>query len=391
MGWAVLGAITVIGLVFFSLSEDNPETLSITAEDPTQKIVTSTTFQVESKMSQVNSNSFQGNIENISINNENKPISLIQKADAVTETEETLDVILYELNGDQSAAIDSSKNMFSGANNKVSRLDFATNTLTTWTLPNDQHLSSEFADVDSSGFYYFGMRNNFANENKLAKLDHTTNIFTEWVIPVSVVRVSIDSSDNIYILSNSQLDPESNERVFLRKLDTNTNTLTKYILPAGVSPFPGPIHFTMNDSGIFHFISTSNSDIFKFDINTDSITLWENPSVASLSGIGANSMGKIYFGERFQFRNQIAELDPSTNILKEWLIPFSGTPRIIAVDDEGKVFYGEKFTRFIPSTNTFTQWELEAEVTLETLSDGTILIVESTDFQLVSSPIPPAP
>ena len=112
MGWAVLGVITVIGLVFFSLSDDSPETLSVTVEEPTRRIITSTTFQAESQSSKVISNSFQGNIENISINNENKPISLIQKADAITETEEILDVILYDLNGGQSSTIDSSKNRY---------------------------------------------------------------------------------------------------------------------------------------------------------------------------------------------------------------------------------------------------------------------------------------
>ena len=69
------------------------------------------------------------------------------------------------------------------------------------------------------------------------------------------------SSSNIYILSDTTEDPEFGERVFLRKLDTNTNTLTKYILPAGVSPFPSFESFTLNDSGIFHFISSSHSEV----------------------------------------------------------------------------------------------------------------------------------
>jgi len=106
--WVILGIITISGVAIIGLYENSPETISITVSEPTERTITSTTFQAESQSSKVISNSYQGVSETNSISNHDESISLIQKADAITATEERLDVIRYELNGGESSAIDNS-------------------------------------------------------------------------------------------------------------------------------------------------------------------------------------------------------------------------------------------------------------------------------------------
>jgi len=148
-----------------------------------------------------------------------------------------------------------------------------------------------------------------------------------------------------------------------------------------------PNFLTIDDSDILYFITFDSRDsknkLIKFNPNTNALTVWIVPNESD-GQIGLSSDGKIYFGENFNFRHKIAELDPATNILKEWTNPFNEGIRGVIVDSSGNVFFGSSFTRFVPSTNTFTQWSLGVDNFLESTSDGKIIGDERRSVFIVS-------
>jgi len=290
---------------------------------------------------------------------------LIQKAEAITSTQDTLSVTQYNPanNLQQNHAFDSSGNGFAGLRNKVGRVDITSNTQTTWTLPNDQTVRGNEGGiggaVDSSEFYYFVIQTIESPINyKIAKLNHNTDTFTEWPVSDVVQSLTIDSSDNLYFT----FDSAGAGQVFFNKLDTNTNTLTSFVLPAEV---PFNVGFVRTqDSGFFYFdtAAASGVGILRFNPATNQITHWSGfPNNIGVPKAIGNS-GEIYFGSSPPFRENLAELNTSTNLLREWTIPFDdfGGVGAAVVDSSGNVFFGENsggFLRFVPSTNTFTQWQ----------------------------------
>lgn len=475
----------------FGLSEDTSESVSTTVSKPTERTITSTTFQAESQLNPIVSNSFLGSSEINSISNSDNYIpTLIQKADAITADQNELSVTRYSFQDNlrSGVALDSSGNIFAGGSNKVGRIDVTTNTQTTWTIPNDQGFRHN-GIVDSNGFYYFTISDS-DSQHKIVKLDHTTDIFTEWNVPPSneyrQIYLKIDSLDNIFrdvnfhitdplenlnvfvtnisrgehsnfisitstggfatisldIISPSgdtletisdtvdsngitryewrlsddlesgtytvivqdsfgtaaqttfSLNPDTisnppigdtseitTKRVFLEKFNPVSNTLTYYSYP---SEFTSEIYLfeTLDSLGNLYFV-LSNSKILKLNPTTNAMTVWADLPT-SPRGLAVDSLGKIYFGERFNFRDKIAELDPSTNVLKEWTIPFKNRiDNNIVVDSSGNIFFGESLTRFVPSTNTFTQWG-SSNLDDLSISDGKIIGVAGSAVQIVS-------
>lgn len=385
--WAVLGAIAVIGIISFGLYDDSPEIISTTVSEPTERLLVPTIFQAESQSSKVIPKSFHASSEINSISNNDSIPTLIQKADAITSDQNEISVTQYTFQNrlERGVTVDDSGNMFAGGSNKVGRIDVTANTQTTWTIPNDQNFGNG-GDVDSTGFLYFGLSvqeqaGGFGNGGiiKIAKLNHNTDIFTEWTIPITtqccdIRDLIIDSSDNVYY-------SDINSPEFLAKLNPSTNVVTKYFVPEDEDEDPilrlsKPNKLTIDDSDILYFITYDYEDskfkLIKFDPNTNALTVWIVPNESD-GDIGLSSDGKIYFGENFQFRHKIAELDPSTNVLKEWTNPFDESIGDVIVDGSGNVFFASDFYRFVPSTNTFTQWDLGTRNFIEINSDGEII------------------
>lgn len=362
----------------FSLYDNTPETISTTVSESTERTITPIIFQAESHSSEIISDSYQGVSEINSILNHDGFIpTFIQKADAITNTQNELSITRYvfQNNLEHGFAIDDSGNLFAGGSNKVGRIDITTNTQTTWTIPNDQSFNSRAA-VDSNGFYYFTTQTSDSpTVYKIVKLNHNTDTFTEWNVKEYPLQIQINSSDDIF--TRVSFRAADNTVVFLQKLDPVSNTLTFYSLP---SEFTAEINSlkTQDSSGNLYFTTYKNTSsgqehgILKFNPTTNAMTFWLSPS-SNISGIAVDSTGKIYFGENFQFRQKIAELDPTTNILKEWTNPFNLHISDVIVDSSGNVFFTESFTRFVPSTNTFTKWDLSMGNNMEITSDGKII------------------
>ena len=397
---AGLGTIIVIGMLSFGLYEDYTSKVSLTTEETTERLITSTTFQAESKSSKVISNSFHASSKTESISNNKSTIpTLIQNADAITDTQSEVSLLSHRLDGTSARVFDSSGNVFGIRSNTVSRVDVTTDTQTTWILPNDSRARSS-GDVDSSGFYYFPSFDD--TDHKITKLNHNTDTFTEWIIlpgfdgsarnSINVDYISIDSSDNLYFIVDDN-PPFNQDRPFLHKLDTGTNTITSYSFPAEIM-FNTSFRF-FEASNLLYFIIDGNGratdGIMRFNPNTNEITYWTG--VDSINSyripITIGNSGDIYFPTSPPYKNNLAELNTTSNILREWTIPFESRGVIaMVIDSSGIIFYSDNdgsLNRFVVSTTTFTKWNGVGSCThMEITTDSNIQMSCGRTIYLVS-------
>lgn len=268
-----LVSVIVLGIIFVSFSENEPETTTLISQSYTETLLSPSTFQATSYSTKISPNSFQGISEIDSIKNSDMP-ALVQKADAITSTQDSLSVTQHTPanNLQKNHAFDSSGNFFVGLSGKVGRIDISTDTQKTWTIPNDQTTRDSGGVVDSSGFYYFVIQTvEQPTIWKIAKLNHNTDTFTEWPMTDTVKRLTIDSSDNLYFT----FDSAGADDVFFNKLDTTTNTLTSYVLPLGI-PFSLSGSVWVQDSGLFYLDTAGDNEvgILRFNPSTNEITHW---------------------------------------------------------------------------------------------------------------------
>jgi len=352
-----VGIIAIILFSSFSTIQPNTGTNSLVEHTETQLTSIVTMTQIETKkVTSTSSVVVPEKEQNIStLSNYNNKI--LPRAHAVTSSQLEISVDMWDANiGDNVDAFDPQGNFYDkGSSNKITRVDIVSNTVTQWTLPNNESVRSQTVGVDSSGNVYFAQE-----ETKLGSLNPNTDVFTEWtVMPDGIDFVSVDQFDNVYFAVSGN-DP------FTSKLDVSTNTVTSWFLPPEhvdvgiviesriVFDLSGNVYFA-NSPGILN-------SVVKLDISSNTLTEWVLPSDTNPNGIAVGPTGKIYLSESVPFRSKIGELDPSTNILKEWTLPESiGQPGPIVVDSNGNVFFGSNFARLVPSTDTITTWSLCAQ------------------------------
>lgn len=154
--------------------------------------------------------------------------------------------------------------------------------------------------------------------------------------------------------------------VLANKLNPNTNQITTFYRDGDNLP-----HMTLlevDESGIMYFgVSHGTRDhdatgIAKFDQRSGIITTWPN--------IQCNTTDMAVAGDKAYCltRDKIAELDMSSNTLRQWTGPIQNPPWVsIGVDSAGTVFFigggtelnSSALTRFVPSTGMFTEFDIE--------------------------------
>ena len=148
--------------------------------------------------------------------------------------------------------------------------------------------------------------------------------------------------------------------VLANKFDPNTNTVTAFYRESDSNP-----RMTLADvdgSGIMYFDVFHGTDgyeaygVAKFDQNSGTITIWPNTPCRDLAVTG----DKIYCLDT----GKIAEVDTSSNTVRQWIDPAhrsNSSSRSIDVDSTGTVFFArdDNLVRFVPSTGTFTTFDID--------------------------------
>jgi len=348
----------IVIILFSSFSTIQPNTGTSSLVEPTETQLTSTVTMTQIETKKVTSTSSVVDPEkeqNIStLSNDNNKI--LPSAHAVTSSQIDISVDSWRVSiGGNVDAFDPQGNFYlRTGGNKVARVDIVSNTLTQWTVPNDEAAGGATRGADSLGNVYFAQ-----GATKLGSLNPNTDVFTEWtVMPDGIDWVSVDQFDNVYFATSGE-DP------FMSKLDVSTNTVTSWFLPPGRDGIDIESRIVFDSSGNVYFGDTAGGtkEVLKLDVSSNILTEWVLPPNTNPIGIAVGPTGKIYLTEIVPFRFKIGELDPSTNILKEWTLPesISGSGPIV-VDSNGNVFFGAvPFVRLVPSTDTITEWNLCAE------------------------------
>lgn len=220
---------------------------------------------------------------------------------------------------------------------------------------------------DSAGNFY---KTDF---NMVGHVDTSTNTLTTWTLPAGELTgsntIGADSSGNVYF-------GQSNDK--LGRLNTNTDVFTEWDISSNA-------RFVSVDSLGNVFFSSSGSNVFvnKLEPSTNTITTWTDPGSSEVvhgnNEIIIDSSGNVYFsGSKFIFK-----LDTSTNIFTEWpltdpSLSFNG----LAVDSSGNIFFVERnifddrIARLVPATNTITEWTIPVVGSVGEVADVTTTQIE---------------
>ena len=167
------------------------------------------------------------------------------------------------------------------------------------------------------------------------------------------------------------------------KLDPNTNQITTFYRE------DADLHMTLLEvdaSGTMYFVVEHGTrdlyatGIAKFDQKSGTITTW--PNIQCYNFDVAVAGDKIYCPTS---NNTLAELDTSSNTLRQWNVPVDGS---IAVDSTGTVFSGgSNFIRFVPSTGISTTFDLEDIHWVHVDSSGTLHAVQARPSHMWQSSV----
>jgi len=113
--------------------------------------------------------------------------------------------------------------------------------------------------------------------------------------------------------------------------------------------------------------ATSINHVNRLDVSSGQLLSWAFPAsttCAEAKNLAVDSTGSAWFGKN---DSKIAQLDPATNMLKEWPMPTGGTycPQVVASEGSGasqKVWFCEatidKIGYLAPSTGSVTEWTI---------------------------------
>ena len=198
--------------------------------------------------------------------------------------------------------------------------------------------------------------------------------------------------------ASSPLPPTQDQFVVLaNKFDPNTNTVTAFyrepdpsllMIIADAEESSNLPHMTLADvdgSGTMYFDVFHGTreytafGVAKFDQNFGTITIWPNTSCPDLDVTG----DKIYC----LHAGQITEVDTSSNTVRQWTDPghSSGSSSwSIDVDSTGTVFFVRdgNLVRFVPSTGTFTTFDIDNIRRVQVDSSDTLHAVQSGSFPI---------
>ena len=151
--------------------------------------------------------------------------------------------------------------------------------------------------------------------------------------------------------------------VLVNKLDPDTNQIATFYREGVDLPYMELLE--VDASGTMYFgVSHGTRDhyatgIAKFDQSSGTITTW--PNIQCINQDVAVAGNKIYC----LTDNRMVELDMSSNTLRQWTDQARNSYRSVEsidVDSAGTVFFGRgnsDLVRFVPSTGTFTTFDME--------------------------------
>lgn len=172
------------------------------------------------------------------------------------------------------------------------------------------------------------------------------------------------TQDQFVVLAN-KFNPDANTvTAFYREYDSNLPYMTLADVDGS-----GTMYFD-----VFHGTGEYEAyGVAKFDQNSRTITIWPNTPCHNLAATG----DKIYCLDA----GKIAEVDTSSHTVRRWTDPgysSNSTSGSIAVDSTGTVFFerGGNLVRFVPSTGTFTTFDIDNIVRIQADSSDTLHAVQ---------------
>ena len=339
--------------------------------------------------------------------------STISRLDPVTDSFTTWnEKNLIHLSSSHTSALfaDGSDNLYfassSGTSNNGNLLgDVITTTTPFVTLSShtgSDKLGAEFiqvnVSVENTGNFYGTLKLPDDNIRTLSSFpsygDHrtdtqtfiTTGVLGEYTATVQnrlgTTAVTMTLTEEQKITQASSPPPSTQDRfvVLVNKFDPNTNTVTAFYRELD-SNLPRMRLADVDGSGtmyfdIFHGTAVYDaSGVAKFDQNSGTITIWPNTPCLSL----AATDNKIYCLNA----GKIVEIDTSSNTVRQWTDPGSIPNNYgwIDVDSTGTVFFSRdgNLVRFVPSTGTFTTFDIDGIVRIQIDSSDTLHAVQYDD------------
>lgn len=248
--------------------------------------------------------------------------------------------------------------------NKIGMLDPSGNSITEWVITSTGNpLPAGITVEPSSSNVFFSER----NDNQIARLDTSTNIMTEWNIPTpgsGTDGVVFDPAGNVYFIESGAKK--------IGRLNPLTNTFTEWSVPPEPGcPGCGVGSVISIDSSASLWFTKGHAKVSKLDPSTNTFTEWDidplAPGFRFLVGMALDSSGKAFVTEGYNFCvgcGTVIELDPSGNTVTRWEIPTSSGPTGIVADSLGAVFFGQSFSneigRLVQSggTDVITEWTI---------------------------------
>lgn len=167
--------------------------------------------------------------------------------------------------------------------------------------------------------------------------------------------------------------------VLANKFDPNTNQVTAFYRDHDTDNLPYMTLADVGESGTMYFDVFHGTreykayGVAKFDQNSGTITIWSNTPCRDL----AVTSDKIYCLDT----SKIAEVDTSSNTVRQWTDPGhrpDSSSSSIDVDSTGTVFFVRdgNLVRFVPSTGTFTTFDIDGIRRIQVDSSDTLHAVQ---------------
>ena len=198
----------------------------------------------------------------------------------------------------------------------------------------------------------------------------------------TTVTMTLTEEQKITQASSPRHTTQDQFVVLVNKFDPNANQVTAFYRDYSDN-LP---HMTLKDVGesgtmyfdVFHGTSQYHAyGVAKFDQNSGTITIWPNTPCHNLT----EADDKIYCLDA----GKLVEVDTSSNTVRQWTDPRHGsnsTAWWINADSTGIVFFVRdgNLVRFVPSTGTFTTFDIDGIDRIQVDSSHTLRAVQYDDY-----------
>lgn len=198
------------------------------------------------------------------------------------------------------------------------RLDPASNAMTEWPLPYQPTSPGGIAIRTSDGAVFVTS----SELGEIGQLDPEGDVFRRWTIQTGAGGprgLAIDAAGAVYFTSGS-----TETASYFGRLDTATNTVTTWQLPASMASAPDmdfPESVSCSADGVFANVSGfGHREIVRLDPATGGITAWPTPEQAAYAS-ATDGAGNVFFQQIGDGPRHIARLALSTGQMTAWEFP----------------------------------------------------------------------